>query len=76
LRDVGVVHHRQGLALLLEARDDLLGVHAELDDLERDLALDRLLLLRHEDRTEAAFADQLIADPRARAFTEWRDDSV
>ena len=32
LGDVGVVHHGQGLALGLEARDDLLGVHAQLDD--------------------------------------------
>jgi hypothetical protein len=33
-----VVHHRQRLALLLEAGDHLARVHAQLDDLERDLA--------------------------------------
>src|SRR5437016_1586641 len=31
-----MVHHCQRLALGLEAGDDGLGVHAELDDLERD----------------------------------------
>ena len=33
-----MVHHRQRLPLGVEACDDLLGVHAELDDLERDAA--------------------------------------
>ena len=49
-----------------------LRVHARLDDLERDLAADRLLLLGHVDDAEAAFADllqQLVgADDRAGAF--------
>ena len=36
LGDVGMVHHRQRLALRLEPGDDLPGVHAQLDDLERD----------------------------------------
>ena len=44
-------------------------VHAGLDDLERDLAADRLLLLGHVDDAHAAFADllqQLVrADDRA-----------
>ena len=40
--DVGVVHQRQGLALGLEAGDDLTGVHARLDDLEGHFAADRL----------------------------------
>ncbi len=47
-----------------------LRVHAGLDDLEGDLALDRLGLLGHEDGAHAAFADllqQLVgADRRAR----------
>jgi hypothetical protein len=40
LGDVGVVHQRQRLAFGFEPRDDLARVHAELDDLERDLAHD------------------------------------
>ena len=44
--DVLVVHHGQGLALGLEAGDDLAAVHAGLDDLERDLAADRLAAAR------------------------------
>ena len=59
LGDVGVVHHRQRLPLGLEARDDLLRVHAELDDLERDAAPHRLALLGHEHGAESAFADLL-----------------
>ena len=58
---------RQRLALGLEARDDLLGVHAQLDDLEGHPAADRLLLLGHIDHAAAAFADflqQLVAANR------------
>ena len=29
--NIGVIHHRQGLTLSLEAGDDLLGIHAKLD---------------------------------------------
>ena len=69
LGDVRMVHQRQRLPLGLEAGDHLLRVHAELDDLERDAAPDRLALLGHPDRAEAAFADlleQLVAaDPSA-----------
>ncbi len=46
LGDVRVVHQRQGLPLGLEAGDDLARVHARLDDLERDLAPDRLASAR------------------------------
>ena len=64
-----MVHQRQRLPLGLEPGDDLLGVHAQLDDLERDPAADRLLLLGHVDHAAAAFADllqQLVAaDPVA-----------
>ena len=74
LGDVGMVHHRQRLPLGLEAGDDLPRVHAELDDLERHPAADRLFLLGHEHDAEAAFADlfqQLVAaDLRAGAFAE------
>src|SRR2546430_2142882 len=56
---VNRVHHGQGLPLGLEAGDDLAGIHAGLDDLEGDLALDRVGLLGHEDGAHAAFADLL-----------------
>ena len=36
--DVGMVHHRQRLPLGFEPGDDLLCVHAQLDDLQGDLA--------------------------------------
>jgi hypothetical protein len=57
LGDVLVVHHREGLALGLEAGDDLGAVHAGLDDLECDFAADGGLLLGHVDDAHAAFAD-------------------
>ena len=41
LGDVGVVHQGQGLPFGLEAGDDLAAVHARLDDLQSDPALDR-----------------------------------
>jgi hypothetical protein len=73
-RDIDVVHQRQSLSLGLEAGDYLPAVHARLDDLERDLALDRAGLLRHEDHAHAALADlleQLVgADDRARHFAD------
>jgi len=72
--DIGVVHHRQRLALGLEPRDDLGAVHPGLDDLERDLAPDGVLLLGHVDNAHAPFADRLQqpvgADPRARPFRD------
>ena len=37
----------------------LFGVHAQLDDLERDAAANRLLLFGHIDHAAAAFADLL-----------------
>ena len=67
-----MVHQRQRLPLGLEPGDDLLGVHAQLDDLERDAAADRLLLLGHINHAAAAFADLLeqfvAADPVAGLF--------
>ena len=59
LRDVRMIHHRQRLPLLLEARDDLLRIHPHLDDLQRHAPPHRLLLLRHPHRAEAALADLL-----------------
>ena len=60
-----MVHQRQRLPLGLEAGDDLAGVHARLDDLEGDLAADRLLLLGHVDDAHAALADLLDQPVRA-----------
>jgi hypothetical protein len=59
LSDVRMIHHRERLALGFEARHDLLGVHPELDDLERDLALDGCRLLRHPNSAHATLADGL-----------------
>jgi hypothetical protein len=57
--DVGVIHQRQSLALGLEASDDLLGVHAGLDHLERHLTAHRVRLLCQEHGTHAPLADRL-----------------
>ena len=67
-----MIHDRQRLPLGLEAGHHLLGVHARLEDLQRDLATDRLLLLGHEDDAETTLANllqQLVGpDDRAGAF--------
>jgi len=80
-RDPGVIHERQGLALGLEPRDGVRGVHADLDDLERDFAANGLDLLGAPHLAHAAFPDALDeavrTDPagrrrasrRCRAFT-------
>ena len=57
--DVRMVHQRQCLPLRFETGDDLFGVHAELDDLERHAPADRLFLFGHIDDAAAAFADLL-----------------
>ena len=57
LRDVRVIHGRQRLALARESRDDLLRVHAELDQLERDAPPDWRLLLGEVDGAHAAFTE-------------------
>ena len=59
LGDVRVVHHRQRLALGLEAGQHFPGVHPGLDDLQRHPAGDRLALLGHPDGAEAALANLL-----------------
>ena len=50
---------RQCLALGLKAGEDGLGVHAELDQLECDQALDGVALLGHVDGAHTALADRL-----------------
>ena len=52
-----MIHDGQRLPFRLEAGDHLARVHARLEDLQGDLAADRLGLLGHEDHAEAAFAD-------------------
>jgi len=54
-----MLHHRQRLALSFEAGDDLPGVHAQLDDFERNAAANRFFLFRHIDDAAPAFADLL-----------------
>ena len=70
--DVRMIHQRQRLPLGFEPGDDLLGVHAQLDDLQRHPPPHRFLLLGHIDDAAAAFADlleQLVtADPVAGPF--------
>ncbi len=64
LGDVGMVHHGQSLPLGLEARDHRLGVHAQLDDLQRHAPAHRFGLLGDIDDAATAFADflqQLVA---------------
>ena len=56
VRDRRVIHHREGLAFGLEARDHLLGVHAGLDDLEGYLPVHRASLLSEPHVSHPAFA--------------------
>src|SRR5262249_5500560 len=56
-RDVRMLHHRQRLSLGIEASDNLLGVHTQLDDLERNSPPNRFLLVSHIYHAAAAFAD-------------------
>ncbi len=66
--DVRVVHHRERLALQLEAGDDALGVHAEADDLQRDLPAHRLFLFGEVNHAAAPLPqppdDAVAADAR------------
>ncbi len=71
LGDIGVVHQCQGLPLGFEAGDHLARIHARLDDLQGDLALDRLGLLGQEDRAHAAFAELLQQLVRADHLAEF-----
>ncbi len=54
-----MIHHRQGLSLGLEPGHHLLGVHPQLDDLERHAPPHRLGLLRHIHHPAPALADSL-----------------
>ena len=58
-RDRGVLHEREGLPLRLEPRDDLPGVHPQLDHLHGDVAADGVRLVGLEHDAEAALAELL-----------------
>ena len=55
--DRGVIHHREGLPLRLEAGEQLTRVHAELDHLESDATVQVLELLGLPDFSHAAFPE-------------------
>ena len=59
LGDRGMVHQGEGLPFGPEPGEDLAAVHAGLDELQGDRALDRLGLLGHVDRAHAPLADRL-----------------
>ena len=65
LRNCRVRHDREGLAFGLEAGDDLRGVHARLDDLQRHLAADGTRLFGEPDFAHAARANALKKTVRA-----------
>ncbi len=54
--DVRMIHQRERLALGLEPRDHLVGVHAQLDHLDGDLAAQRRALRGEVDHPHAALA--------------------
>ena len=54
-----MIHQRERLPLDLETGDDALGVHAQLDDLERHAAADRFQLLGQVHDPAPALADLL-----------------
>jgi hypothetical protein len=56
---VGMIHHGQGLSFRLEPRNDLLGVHSQLDDLERHAPPHRLSLFCDIHHTATALAHLL-----------------
>ena len=55
-----MLHKRQGLPLSFEPGDDFFGIHAWLDDFQRNLSLHRLLLFSDIDNAHAAFANLLV----------------
>ena len=54
---LGMVHHRQGLTLVLEPGHHPFAVHPQLDRLQGDPPTHRLALLRHVDHPAAPFPD-------------------
>ena len=74
--NVWMVHHRECLPLGVKAGDDLFGVHAELDDLERNAAAHWFFLFGDIYNTATTLADLLekfvAANPVARFFGRWK----
>jgi hypothetical protein len=56
-RDGRMIHQRERLTLGLEPRDNLPAVHARFDELQGELAAERVRLLRQPDLTHTAFSD-------------------
>jgi hypothetical protein len=63
-----MVHQGQRLTFGFEASHHLPGVHAQLDDFERDAAADRFLLLGHIDHATTAVTDFLEQSIPANSF--------
>src|SRR6202035_2089127 len=57
LGDVGMIHESQGLALELEAREDVPAVHSHLDEFDCHSPPNGLNLLSDPDCSHSAFAD-------------------
>src|SRR3954447_14381647 len=73
--NIRVVHQSQRLSFRFEPSDDRLGIHSQLNDLQRYMATNRLKLLRHVNHPAPAFADLLeqltAADSLARLLAHW-----
>ena len=54
-----MIHQGQRLPFRFKTGDDLLGIHAQLDDLQRNAAADRFFLFSHPDRAHAPFTQSL-----------------
>jgi hypothetical protein len=66
-----MIHQSQRLAFCLEAPDDGLGIHAQLNDFEGDLAADGFFLLSEVHDTAATFTDDLKYSVPANAFPDF-----
>ena len=75
-----MLHERERLALGLEARDEVTGVHAHLDQLDGDAAAHRLALLGFPHLAHAALADAadevVGADARRRVVGKARGEAL
>ena len=57
--NAGMLHEGERLTLRLETGDELLRVHAELDEFQRDRPLDRLFLLGLPHLSHASLAERV-----------------
>jgi hypothetical protein len=67
----GWVHQRERAALRLEAGHDFTGIHAGLDEFERDQPAQWLLLLSQPDLPHAAFAQLADKLKALRKYLSW-----